>query len=209
MVLAKEKFKENDGIVYILTKNYGVLKCITKGLFKIKSKNLSLLEVGNFNRFFILTNLSKFKIVSALPLKTIDNTFKKSPYLFLWTLKIIKNLQFPETPKFIWFILLHLESYLNQNSKNFPFWFLFHILRETGYEINLNRCVNCNKKLKNFAFFDNKKNLYCFYCRKKNYQKINKKELEKAQQIKNLIKIPLKIPNFLKVIIKNSFTYEL
>jgi recombinational DNA repair protein (RecF pathway) len=53
LILDKEKIKENDAIVYILTKNNGILKCYLKGIFRPQSKNLSLFEPGNFNRLFI------------------------------------------------------------------------------------------------------------------------------------------------------------
>jgi len=204
--LDKEKVKENDGIVYILTKNSGILKSYIKGIFRTESKNLSLFEPGNYNRFFILTNFNKYQIISALPLKTTTRVFKNHPYLFLWTLKLVKNLKLMETPKFLWFILIHLENYLQQNPKNFSYWFLFHLLRELGYEIDLERCNQCHRKLKNFAFFDQKKSLFCFYCRKDGYLKIEKKELNSARQIKNLIKIPEVIPDFVKKMILKYFS---
>jgi DNA repair protein RecO len=206
LILDKEKIKENDAIVYILTKNNGILKCYLKGIFRPQSKNLSLFEPGNFNRLFILTNFHKYQIISALPLKITTNVFKKYPYLFLWTLKLVKNLKLVETPKFLWFILNHLENYLQQNPKNFPYWFLFHLLRELGYEIDLQSCYHCQRKLKNFAFFDQKKSIFCLYCKKDGYSKINKEELTLAKQIKNLIKIPEKIPDFIKKMLLGYFT---
>lgn len=209
LVLAKEKTKESDGIIYILTKNYGLIKGLARGIFKNESKNLSLLEPGNFNRFFILTNLQIFKIISVLPFKIPGRFFKNKPYIFLWTLKLIKKLKLPETPNFIWFILNNLESYLQQNVKNFPYWFLYHLLKELGYEIDLETCLNCGRKLKNFAYFNNKKNLCCFYCKKESYQEIEKKDLQKARGIKNIIKIPKGLPPFLKIMIKNSFLHSL
>jgi len=205
LILAKEKVKENDAIVYILTKNNGILKCYLKGIFRPQSKNLSLFEPGNFNRLFILTNFINYQIISALPLKITTKIFKSYPYIFLWTLTLVKNLKLFETPKFLWFVLTHLENYLRQNPKNFSFWFIFHLLRELGYEIDLQSCAQCQRKLKNFAFFDRKKNLVCFYCKKDNYLKISKDELIQAQQIKNLIKIPEEIPDFIKKITLKYF----
>lgn len=205
LVLSKEKIKESDASLYILTKNQGMLKCYLRGVFRSQSKNLGLMEPGNFNRFFILTDFQNFKIISALPLKIPTKIFKKEPYRFLWTLKLIKNLKLLETPNFIWFVLNHLEDYLNQNSKNFSFWFLYHLLKELGYGIDLDHCQNCKRKLKTFAFFDNKRFLYCFYCKKQGYQKIIKEELLQVKKIKSLIKIPKILPKFLKKMIKENF----
>jgi DNA repair protein RecO len=209
IILQKEKKKENDSIVYILTENYGILKCYIRGIFRSESKNLSLFEPGNLNRLFILTNFYKYQIISALPLKITTKTFNKNPFIFLWALKIVKNLKLIETPKFIWFILTHLENYIKQNSKNFPYWFLFHILKELGYEIDFEKCYKCQRNLKNFAFFYSQKYLVCFYCKQKdqkNYILIKKEELTIAQKIKNLVKIPEKIPDFLKTMITRNFS---
>ncbi len=206
--MGKIKRKENDALIYILTKNHGLLKCFIKGIFQQKSKNLTLFEAGNYNRFFILTDLTKFQIISALPLKIPGSSFKRNPYVFLWTFKIIKNLNLLETPKFIWFILKNLELYIKQNPKNFPYWFLYHLHRELGYEIDLDHCSSCQRKLKNFAYFNRKSLLFCYYCKKDSYQKINKEDLIKAREIKSLIKIPSKIPSFLKTILSYNFTNE-
>ena len=206
LILAKEKFKENDALIYILTKKYGLMKCYLKGIFRSQSKNLTLFEPGNLNRLFIITNFKQYQVISGLPLKTTTNIFKSQPYLFLWTLRTIKNLNLIETPKFIWFVLTHLEDYLKQKSKVFSFWFTFHLLRDLGYEIDLQSCHRCQRKLKKFAYFDKKRFLYCFYCRQDFYLKINQAELLQARKIKNLIKIPQEIPDFLKVIIKNTWS---
>ncbi len=209
LVLAKEKIKENDAIVYILTKNQGIIKCWARGVFKGQSKNLGLIEVGNLNRFFLLTNLEKYRLISALPLKIVGPAFFHNPYLYLWTLRLIKNLKFLETPKFIWFILTHLEDYLKQERKNFSYWFIYHLLKELGYEIDLENCEKCQRKLKKFAFFNNQKSLYCFYCRKENYHRITFLDLEKARQIKSRLKLPKTIPSFLKTMLKEYFKFYL
>lgn len=187
-------------MLYILTEKNGIMKCSIRGLFRPESKNLTLMEPGNLNRFFIITDLEKNLIVSALPIKIIKP--RENPYIFLWTLKIIKNLKLIETPKFIFFVLKNINYYIGQG-KNFSFWFLFHISRELGYEIDLDGCINCGRKLKKFAYFS-KEGLYCSFCRKSSYEKINEKELKKAKKIKNLVKIPDELPNFLKIIIKNN-----
>jgi DNA repair protein RecO len=208
IILTKIKRKEKDAIVYILTKNIGLLKCYLKGIFQPTSKNITLFEPGNYNKLFIITDTSKFKIISALPLKILTSTFKKYPYIFLWTFRIIKNINLPETPKFLWFVLTHLDNYIKQNHKNFPYWFLYHLLRELGYEIDLYHCFQCQRKIKNFAYFDNKSYLFCSYCKKDSFLKINKEDLQNAREIKSLIKIPKKVPNFLKtILVYNYNTY--
>jgi len=207
LILDKKRIKENDGLIYILTKKYGILKCLLKGIYQAQSKNLSLLESGNFNRFFILTDLEKFRVISSLPIKIPLKSFKKNPYIFLWALKLIKNLNLPQTPPLVWFILLHLENYLKNNEKNFPPWFLFQVLKELGYEPDIERCHNCQRKLTKFAFFDRKRFLYCLNCKKESYLKIEEKELKKAKEIKNPINVPKDIPDFLKIILRFSLKH--
>lgn len=200
LILDKIKVKEKDALIYILTKRDGIWKCSLKGLFRPESKNLSLMEPGNFNSFFIITDLEKKLIVSALPLKIMPATWKKYPYTFLWTLKLIKNLKLVETPKFIWFILKNINHYLPQG-KNFSFWFMFHLLKEVGYEIDLEKCHHCGIQIKNEAYFS-PKGIFCSLCKKISYPQIEKRELEEAKKIKNPVRVPLDIPLFLKSIIK-------
>lgn len=199
--MAREKFKENDALIYILSKKDGVLKCLAKGLFKTTSKNLTIIQPGNLNSFFILTDLNKFRIISALPLRIVKSSFFNNPYIFLWSLKIIKNIGFLETSPTLWFMANHLENYINQQPSTFPYWFLYQIYRELGCELELEKCSACQRKIKKFAFFDNQKSLFCLYCRKDGYQKIKEKDLEQAKKIKNFIKIPTNVPDFLKKMI--------
>jgi len=180
------------------------LKCLVKGIYKPESKNLSLFESGNFNRFFILTDLEKFRIISALPIKIPQKIFKKNPYIFLWALKLVKNLNLPQTPPLIWFILLHLQDYLSYNARNFAPWFLFQVLKELGYEPEIEKCQNCQRRLTKFAYFDRKKFLYCLNCKKPSYLKIEQEDLKKAKEIKKIDKVPKDIPDFLKIILRFS-----
>ncbi|MCS7200996.1 MAG: DNA repair protein RecO C-terminal domain-containing protein [Patescibacteria group bacterium] len=204
IVLAREKFKECDGNVYILSKKDGVLKCSVKGLFKLNSKNLAFIQPGSFNTFLILTDLNKFRIISTLPLKLIKLNSLKNPYVFIWALKIIKNIGLPQTPPLIWFLVRHLDTYTNQNPHNFPYWFLFHIYRELGYELEIERCASCQRKLEKIAFFDNQKSLFCRDCSQNKNHPINPQEINQAKKIKDIIRIPQKIPPFLIRMIKNN-----
>lgn len=202
-ILDKKIVKEADGIVYILTKNFGILKCLVKGLYKIQSKNLGLMEVGNYNRFFILTNFQKFRIISALPLKKSLLFFNRKPYYFLWLFRIIKNLNLLETPKFLYFILMNLDKYYKFSYKEFNFWFLYHLLKELGYSPNLEQCHNCQRKLKGLAFFGDKMFLYCSNCKKDSYKIISSSELKEGLKIKSRAKVPNHLPQFIRDMIKN------
>ena len=145
-MIYKERVKENDANVYILTKKDGILKIYVQGLFKIKSKNLPLLQIGNYLQVFGLKEGDNLKLISVLPLKTRYLYFKKYSYLYLWSFFLLKKISLLETDDFIWKIYSNLEKFIIK--KNFPHYLIFHLLRVLGFEPEISRCFKCQIKLK-------------------------------------------------------------
>lgn len=205
LILDKIKIKENDALIYILTEKYGIQKCFLKNVFKQTSKNLGLSEIGNINKFYTLVKNQSLQIISMINIKIPNYHFVASySYEYIWALKLIKKINLIETPPNLWLILINLENYINQSPKIFKYWFIFHLMKEIGYEIELQKCYQCNRKLTKFAFFDNKQSIFCGFCAKNNYQKISNQTLNSSLSINNIKKIQT-IPYFLKKIIKNRF----
>lgn len=203
IVLAKEKIKENDANVYILTKKDGIMKIYAKGLFQSKSKNLSLMETGNWLQLYLFSKNEKLHLISSLPLKTKYLFFEKYPLIYLSVFKLIKKLEIIETPEFLWQVLEKLDFYIRQNPENFFHWFIYHFLTSLGYEPEIEKCFKCNKKLQKNIFFDNKLFLYCSQCKKDAYLKIKEDDFKKALKIKDEKRVPKSLPKFLKIILKN------
>jgi len=203
IVIYKKRIKENDATVYILTKKNGIKKIYAQGLYQIKSKNLPLIQTGNYLQIFGLKEGENLKLISVLPLKTRFLYFKKYPYLYLWSFSLLTKINLLETDDFLWKIYLHLERFIIK--KNFPHYLIFHLLRILGFEPDLLRCFRCQRKLKKEIYFDGKKALFCGYCKKAAYQKISYWEWLEAIKIKSKNKIPERVPKFLKTIIKTYF----
>jgi DNA repair protein RecO len=203
IVIYKERVKENDANVYILTKKDGILKIYVQGLFKIKSKNLPLLQIGNYLQVFGLKEGDNLKLISVLPLKTRYLYFKKYSYLYLWSFFLLKKISLLETDDFIWKIYTNLEKFITK--KNFPHYLIFHLLRVLGFEPEISKCFKCQRKLKKEIYFDGKQALFCKFCKKPAYQKIPYLEWLKALKIKSKNKVPEEVPSFLKIIIKTYF----
>lgn len=203
LVIYKERIKEADANVYILTKKDGILKIYAQGLYKIQSKNLPLLELGNFLQIFGLKEGENLKLISVLPLRIGFIHFKKFPYLYLWIFYLLKRINPLEIDSFIWQMILNLDIYLNQNAKNFPHYFIYHFLTSLGFSPNLTHCFQCYLKLKKNIYFDGKIGLYCFKCKKPAFQKIKINEWLEALKINSRKKVPSKVPSFLKIILRN------
>ncbi|BCX15567.1 MAG: hypothetical protein KatS3mg097_459 [Candidatus Parcubacteria bacterium] len=206
LILDKRKIKESDALIYILTEKYGIQKCFLKSAFKHTSKNLGLSEIGNINKFYVLVKNQFLRIISMINIKIPNQYYAAYSYEYLWALKLIKKINLLETPTNLWFILINLENYIYQSPKTFKYWFIFHLMKEIGYEIELRKCYQCNRKLTKFAFFDNKQSIFCGFCAKNNYQKISNNILNSAFAINNIKTSQIKtIPDFLKKMIKNRF----
>lgn len=203
IVIYKERVKDSDANVYILTKKDGILKIFVQGLYKIKSKNLPLLEIGNYLQIFGLKEGDNLKLISVLPLKTNFLYFKKFPYLYLWLFYFLKKINPLEIDEFIWEMILNLDKYLIKNPRTFSHYFVFHLLSSLGFSPNLTHCFNCGLKLKNEISFDGKIGLYCSKCKKSAFQKIEKNEWLIALSFQNKEKLPQFTPKFLRIILQN------
>lgn len=202
MVIYREKLKENDGYVYILTNKGEVIKFLASGIFQLKSKNLSLFQLANFLQIFGIKENDSYKVISVLPLRIGFLHFKKYPLIYLWVLFLIKNLNIPFLEEKTFSLVYNLDKFVIQNPKNFIHWFSYHLIKNLGFEPELQRCFACQKKLKKEIYFDNYAYLYCKKCRKPAFLKISYQDYLKALKIRNKNKVPPEVPNFLKKIIK-------
>lgn len=203
IVIYKERIKEADANVYILTKKDGILKIYAQGLYKIQSKNLPLLELGNYLQIFGLKEGGNLKLISVLPLRVGFLYFNKFPYLYLWVFYLLKKINPLEIDSFIWQIILNLDIYLSQNPKIFPHYFIYHFLSSLGFSPDLTHCFRCHRKLRENIYFDGKIGLYCFKCKKPAFQKIKTDDWSKALKISSKEKLPSTVPSFLKIILRN------
>lgn len=100
LVLKKRRILHNDSIIWLFSKEYGIVSIIAKGIYSLKSKRISALQTGNLILFHASVKknswyLTESKLVSYFSTIKSDPERTKRLYLFLY---IISHL-LPEEEK--------------------------------------------------------------------------------------------------------------
>ncbi len=177
IILNKKNVKEKSAVIYILTKNLGLIKAIAEGINRSESKLLSVVQPGNYGKIYLIGEGSIYKLLSFLALKIPNKVYKKYPYTYLWALKFLIFFNFFELSDRFFFFVLNMDKILIKSPAYFPFIFLNEIFKELGIEPNIENCYSCNIKLirsKEIYLYGSK--LFCEKCKKIGYEKISKED---------------------------------
>jgi len=174
VVLSKMDYRDSSNILSLYTKDFGRLSVIHKGARSSKSKKGFTAEPLNHLQIIIykkdtreLQFLSSMYLVSYFPhIKEDLNKLKFS----LAILELIKKLT-PENETNIRLFngltrILFLMDSSNESPKiTFGRFFLF-FLKETGYEIQLNKCSSCQNNLMNGEYlgYNFELGIFCSRC---------------------------------------------
>ncbi|MGC8981432.1 MAG: DNA repair protein RecO [Minisyncoccia bacterium] len=202
IILTKKIRKEKSSIIYILTKNLGLIKAIAEGLRKEDSKLLSISEPGVYGKMAFIYEYNKYKFITILPYKIPVKIFKKYPYTYLWALRFLLFFNFYEVSQKFWDIIINLDKIILKSPKSFRLWFIIKILEELGMLPNLTNCSKCNIKLKDEIYIRGDE-LFCGKCKKKGYMKINPSEYKEILKFVESNTPLQKYPIILKSLIKS------
>jgi recombinational DNA repair protein (RecF pathway) len=180
LILIKKNIKEKSALIYILTQELGIIKARIDGINRSESKLISVIQPGVWGRFFLVSELNFFKILSFLPFKIPIKVFKKFPYSYLWALRFLRYFSLFSVSSTFFNQIINLDYYLLKHKKTFLIWFLNSIFEELGITPNLTHCSKCNRQLSGDVYYRGAK-FYCYRCRKPSYEKID------AQFYKNLV----------------------
>jgi DNA repair protein RecO len=202
IILTKKPRKEKSSLIYILTKNFGLIKAIAEGIRRGDSKLLSISEPGVYGKIVFIYEYNKYKLITILPYKIPIKIFKKYPYTYLWALRILLFFNFYAVSEKFWNIVINLDKIILKYPKGFKLWFIIKILEELGLEPNLTNCSKCNIKLKNNIYIKGSE-LFCEKCKMKGYLKIDPLEYKEILKFTKS-NFPLsKYPTILKHLIKS------
>lgn len=158
IVISISAYKEKDGIITALTED-GVESFTVKGLYDPKSKNAYLnsvltvadVELGS-GRFKY--PLIKNSVILESPLKkSTDFTYLSSILVICEATKVLLQ-DFEQKMMF-----KHLDAAMYALNHQNDYWmtvliYLVNCFKASGYELEVNRCVNCGSKknIKTFSF---------------------------------------------------------
>jgi len=188
-VLGTKEIGESDRLIYLFTRDYGLLEILGKAIRKISSKLKYGVQDFCFGEIEFIQG-KRFKILTDVYLVKNPNAIKKDlrklriAYAISdLTLEFIKQ---PEEDRNLWDLLeisLRLTGAWQRNVYLIYQFFFWNFLKLAGFGLDFSRCFVCQKKLKpqpDFIFTN--QGIVCFQCapklRKKTTFKINQQTLK-------------------------------
>jgi DNA repair protein RecO (recombination protein O) len=173
VVLSKINYGDSSSIASLFTEDLGKVSVIIKGARSVKSKYGKIVDPLNYLSVVLYKKesrevqlLSGADIVEHFP--EIKNDLNKLSFAY-GVIELIKNLLAEhEVNKKIFkgviMILLRLNEGIEKSEITFG-RFLFFFLKETGYEIQIDSCANCGKKVESEnAYYHREKGVMCGNC---------------------------------------------
>jgi len=175
IVLSKMNYGDSSSIASLFTENLGKISVIVKGARSPKSKYGKIVDPLNYLAVVLYKKesreiqlLSQADIVEHYP--NIKNDLSKLGYAY-GVVELVKNLLADhEVNKKIFKGMVKILSRLNSGEEKseitFGRFFMF-LLKETGYEIQIDSCALCGKqKFDGDVFYNFEKGLICGECKK-------------------------------------------
>ncbi len=161
IILKRQTFKESDLLVYLYTKESGLIKVVARGAKKFNSKLAAHLEPISIVNYLCLTNNSPYKLVSVNNLNYFtdirENLIKQNTLglVFNYLVRIIKeNEQDLELYLHLknWLIFLnHVKIDKSSQADAYLLSFLVKFLQILGFAIEIKDCC-LGSKIKQFDF---------------------------------------------------------
>tara|TARA_Y100001936_G_scaffold227853_1_gene248533 strand:- start:495 stop:1241 length:747 start_codon:yes stop_codon:yes gene_type:complete len=173
IVLNNKKFSDSSLICNLYSKDYGKLSIIAKGVRKLKNLNGAILQPFNHIQLVYYykskRNIQTYKEASIIQrYNDITNSYDKI-ILSSVMLDIINYSSIEDNPCDIIFRLINksLEKINSSNSNHIVYYFIFfniQLLIYLGYKPLIEKCYNCNQRLKNGFFNYTSGQLECSKC---------------------------------------------
>ena len=174
VVLSKMNYGDSSSIASLFTEDFGKVSVIVKGARSGKSKYGKIVDPLNYLSVVLYKKesreiqlLSEADLVEHFP--AIKNDLKKSGFAH-GIIELIKNLLAEhEVNKKLFKGVIRILHRLNSGEENSEITFgrfLFFLLKEIGYEIQLDVCANCGKPVSvENAYHHRDKGVICGNCR--------------------------------------------
>lgn len=197
VVLSKMNYGDTSSIVSLFTEDYGKVSLIVKGARSPKSKYGKIVDPLNYlSIVFYKKESREIQLLSQADLIEHYQRIKSDIDRIEYALAVIELVKYIladlEANKKIFKATIRILSRLNRGDEapeiSFGRFFLF-ILKETGYEIQLDACSLCGKtKFSGKLFYNFEKGLICGECRKSvvDIYDVNLELLEYLKCLKNI-----------------------
>lgn len=226
LIIKKENLGEADQLFTIYTKDFGKLKILGRAIRKIVSKLRSGADIFNLSEIEFIQGKVYKTLTDTILLEKFGNTTKDLRKLKI-TYKVSESLDKfisgQEADEKTWNLIL--ETYRILDKERLPnydyrliyYYFLWNFLSGLGYQLELYRCVLCQKKATPDKIYFNPKEggIICRDCNKNSLGKETAPETVKILRIilkrnwKMLSKIKIEPSQFknLELLSRNYISY--
>lgn len=155
IVLKSIRYKDADKIFTLLTKDNGTVSAIARGVRKISSRRAGNLDTLNYIHIKIHESDKGFKNIEEVKtlksFKNIKKDLELSKKAFYMIELLHRNVENGHENRRVFKLLLVCLKLLSGSSKYNPnvvvIFFEINLLKELGYQLNLEKCVKCQKIL--------------------------------------------------------------
>ena len=171
IILRKTKYRETSLILEVFSPKFGLIAIMAKGVRKQNSKSTGLLEILNELDLTLYKNpQSEWYIFKEAELikSHLNNVSYETSILMQAAVEIYRQLisDLNDFIKLYELLKQYLEYTPNINTNGITiFWrFLSRLFTIIGIEINLNKCVICEKEKPFYAYYPQKHGFICREC---------------------------------------------
>ncbi|MFC1700200.1 DNA repair protein RecO [Patescibacteria group bacterium] len=154
IVLKSTKFKDADKIFTLYTKNEGKVSAIARGVRKISSRRAGNLDSLNVIKVKIYESSGGFKNIEEVKtlqsFKELKKDLETSKKAYFILELVHKTIEEGEKDEKIYNLILNTLKILSNSKYDSDvgvIYFEIHFMKELGYQLNLEKCVKCQKDL--------------------------------------------------------------
>ncbi|WP_347161321.1 DNA repair protein RecO [Peptostreptococcus anaerobius] len=192
VVLKALKFKENDIILTLFTRNYGKVSAIARGAQKPKSRLMATSQVFSYNNYVLRKQNDMYVVYQSESIKSFYNIatdFDAFSYAS-FIMKLVEGVLVEGQTNNRLFVLLVRTLFLYSEGVDNPKFildaFIVKFLDYTGFKPNVDACTSCSSTNYRKAVFSiSDGGIVCDKCIKKqeNYLKIDQTTIRLMQYI--------------------------
>jgi DNA repair protein RecO (recombination protein O) len=170
VVLTKKDWRESDSFFSVFTKDVGKLRLAGIGMKKITSKLAGQMATPGIIDLMLVKSKIQDKIASAHLVEKFNLNLEKDYQYYCLMIEVLdKSLRENERDDYLWSLLIKSIRCLvlatsEEQKKVIALLFVLKLMKNLGYQPELNNCVNCQNSLLKYSFSFYENGVICPIC---------------------------------------------
>lgn len=224
LILRCQPKKEVDARLSILTKEYGKIQSIVRGIRRPASRLLGHLDSGSISHLMGVYQPSstlfpddatphegRWRVISALTIDPLTQARQNAPKDLLWLMRLLHLLPILQTTPELWQITVYHLDILKtlKKGRGFRAWSALHILQTLGYGLHFGSCNQCSRAFlsRSDIAWNGDTEFLCSHCARvvqaAGLSKVSAKDVSLIKKMTTSSYPPLFYPPFLSTVVGN------